>query len=81
MHETVHINALAAQIPAIVERLRQGERVVIADDDGPVGALVSLWDLESLDETDAVLADKGLLEALREAQGLASEPPGPGYET
>lgn len=81
MHETVHITSLAARLPAIMERLRTGERVVIADDSGPVGALVSLWDLESLDETDAVLADKGLLQALRESQALAGEPPSPDYET
>ena len=75
MHESIDVDELPARVDQLASRLSHGARFVVLSHSKPVAALVSLAELNDLDETDAVLADEGLLEALRHARAVAGEDP------
>ena len=57
-----------------VERVnRQHERIVITRNGMPAAVLLSPEDLESLEETLAILADPGALEAIAQAEREVAE--------
>jgi hypothetical protein len=75
MHDLIEVAQLPDRADEIAVRLRQGERFLVGTGGTPIAALVSLAELADLDETDTVLADQGLLDALREARAVAGEDP------
>ena len=57
------------RLSEVVERLeREHGRVIITKHGRPAAALLSVEDLESLEETLEILGDRHLVEALREAE-------------
>jgi PHD/YefM family antitoxin component YafN of YafNO toxin-antitoxin module len=75
MHESIEIEELPSRLDQLALRLSRGARFVVLNRGKPMAALVSLAELNDLDETDNVLADQGLLDALREARTIAGEDP------
>lgn len=66
MPETLSLAAVKARFSEIVDRVtRQQDRVVVTRNGEPVAVLVSPEDLESLEETLAVLSDPELMERIR----------------
>ncbi len=69
MPETLALATVKARFSELVDRVvRQQERVVVTRNGEPVAVLVSPEDLESLEETLAVLSDPSLLEQIRESE-------------
>lgn len=67
MTETLPLAQVKARLSEIVERvLREQERVVITRNGRPAAVLVSPEDLESLEETLAVLSDPELMAQIKE---------------
>lgn len=75
MHESIDVEELPDRVDQLALRLSHGARFVVLSHGKPMAALVSLAELNDLDETDIVLADQGLLDALREARAIAGEDP------
>jgi len=66
--EHVPLAEVKNRLSEVVDRLeREHGRVVITKHGRPAAVMMSLEDLESLEETLAILSDPGLMEALREA--------------
>jgi prevent-host-death family protein len=66
--EHVPLAEVKNRLSEVVERLeREHGRVVITKHGRPAAVLLSLEDLESLEETLAILSDPELLAAIREA--------------
>lgn len=66
MPETLALATVKARFSELVDRVvRQQERVVVTRNGEPVAVLASPADLESLEETLAVLSDPSLLEQIR----------------
>lgn len=69
MPETLALATVKARLSELVDRVvRQQERVVVTRNGEPVAVLLSPEDLESLEETLAVLSDPGLLEQIRNSE-------------
>jgi antitoxin YefM len=67
MAETLPLAEVKARLSEIVERVLRGqERVVITRNGRPAAVLVSPEDLESLEETLAVLSDPELMAQIQE---------------
>ena len=74
MTETLPLAEVKARLSEIVERvLREQERVVVTRNGRPAAVLVSPEDLESLEETLAVLSDTGLMQQIREGSRAADQ--------
>jgi len=68
--EHVPLAEVKNRLSEVVDRLEhQHGRVVITKHGRPAAVMLSLEDLESLEETLAILSDPGLLAAVREADG------------
>jgi antitoxin YefM len=68
MTETLSLAAVKARFSELVDRVaRQQDRVVVTRNGEPAAVLVSPEDLESLEETLAVLSDPELVRQLRES--------------
>jgi prevent-host-death family protein len=66
MSETLALAAVKARLSELVERVAsQQDRVVVTRNGRPAAVLISPEDLESLEETLAVLGDPDLLERVR----------------
>jgi antitoxin YefM len=66
--EHVPLAEVQSRLSEVVDRLERGHgRVVITKDGRQVAVMLSLEDLESLEETLAVLSDPGLATAIAEA--------------
>ena len=66
--EHVPLAEVKNRLSEVVDRLeREHGRVVITRHGHPAAVMLSLEDLESLEETLAVLSDPGLMAAIREA--------------
>ncbi|HWC41264.1 MAG TPA: type II toxin-antitoxin system Phd/YefM family antitoxin [Actinomycetota bacterium] len=66
--EHVSLAEVKNRLPEVVDRLeREHGRVVITKHGRPAAVMLSLEDLESLEETLAILSDPELLAAVREA--------------
>ncbi len=80
MTETLPLATVKARFSEIVDRvLRQQDRVVVTRNGQPVAVLVSPDDLESLEETLAIMSDPSLVAQIRESE-KAIERGEPGVE-
>ena len=69
MPETLSLATVKARFSEIVDRVaRQQERVIVTRNGEPAAVLVSPDDLESLEETLAILSDRSLTKQIRESE-------------
>lgn len=74
MSETVPFTEAKAHLSDLVDRvLREHERVYVTRNGKPAVVMVSPDELESLEETVAILEDRTLLESLRRSRQEAAE--------
>jgi prevent-host-death family protein len=78
MSETMSLAAVKARFSELVDRVeRQQARVVVTRNGKPAAVLISADDLESLEETLAVLSDRSVAAQLRDSQkAVAAGEPG-----
>ena len=77
MSDTMSLAAVKAHFSAVADRVeKQQERIVVTRNGRPAVVLISPDDLESLEETLAILSDKRLLAKVR--KGLAEAKAGKG---
>lgn len=73
MPETLSLSAVKARLSELVDRVEaEDDRIVVTRNGRPAAVLVSPDDLESLEETLAVLSDRELMRKVREGE-LAAE--------
>jgi prevent-host-death family protein len=69
MSETMSLAAVKARLSELVDRVeRQQDRVVVTRNGKPAAVLISAEDLESLEETLAVMSDRSIAAQIRESQ-------------
>jgi prevent-host-death family protein len=69
MPETLSLAAVKARFSELVDRVeRQQDRVVVTRNGKPAAVLISADDLESLEETLAVMSDRSVAAQIRESQ-------------
>ena len=69
MPETMPLAAVKARFSELVDRVeRQQDRVVVTRNGKPAAVLISADDLESLEETLAVMSDRSVAAQIRESQ-------------
>jgi antitoxin YefM len=69
MSETMSLAAVKARFSELVDRVeRQQDRVVVTRNGKPAAVLISTDDLESLEETLAVMSGRSVAAQLRESQ-------------
>ena len=74
MTEVLAIDDVKARFAELVERVsNQQDRVVVTREGQPAAVLISLDDLEALEETLAVLSDPELLARVREGEAAAAQ--------
>ncbi len=74
MSETVPLTEAKAHLSELVDRaLREHERFVVTRNGRPAAVLLSPEDLESLEETVAILQDEPLMDSIRESLREAGE--------
>ena len=72
MTETIPLASVKAHLSELVQRVRaQHDRVVVTKNGRPAAVLVSAEDLESLEETLAVLSDPDLRKQVRSGRRAA----------
>ena len=77
MSETMSLAAVKAHFSEVADRVeKQQERIVVTRNGRPAVVLISPDDLDSLEETLAILSDKGLMAKVR--RGLAEADAGNG---
>jgi prevent-host-death family protein len=68
MSETLPLATVKARFSEIVDRVsRQQDRVIVTRNGQPAAVLVSTDDLESLEETLAIMSDRSLTAQIRES--------------
>lgn len=73
MSETMSLAAVKARFSELVDRVeRQQDRVVVTRNGKPAAVLISADDLESLEETLAVMSDRSVAAQLRDSQKAAA---------
>ena len=82
MTETMSLAAVKARFSELVDRVeRQQDRVVVTRNGKPAAVLISPDDLESLEETLAVMSDRSLAAQIRESEtALAAGESGVGLD-
>ncbi len=82
MSETMSLAAVKARFSELVDRVeRQQDRVVVTRNGKPAAVLISADDLESLEETLAVMSDRSMAAQIRDSQkALAAGEPGVSLE-
>jgi prevent-host-death family protein len=74
MTETLPLSSVKAHLSEIVDRVEdQQDRVVVTRNGRPAAVLMSHGDLESLEETLAILSDPELMEQVREGRQAAHD--------
>ena len=74
MSETIAFTEAKAHLSDLVDRTsREHERFIVTRNGVPAAVLMSPDDLESLEETVAILEDKALLASVRKSRREASE--------
>jgi antitoxin YefM len=69
MSETLPLASVKARFSELVDRVqRQQDRVVVTRNGQPAAVLISTDDLESLEETLAVMSDRSLTQQIRASQ-------------
>jgi prevent-host-death family protein len=78
MSETMSLADVKARFSEVVDRVeRQQDRVVVTRNGKPAAVLISPDDLESLEETLAVMTDRSLATQIRDSQkAVKSAEPG-----
>jgi len=67
--ETLSLSDVKARLSELVDRVeQQQERIVVTRNGRPAAVLMSADDLESLEETLAVMSDPELMEQIRESK-------------
>lgn len=73
MAETMSLAAVKARFSELVDRVeRQQDRVVVTRNGKPAAVLISPEDLESLEETLAVMSDRSIAAQIRDSQKAAA---------
>jgi len=73
MPETMSLAAVKARFSELVDRVqRQQDRVVVTRNGKPAAVLISADDLESLEETLAVMSDRSMTAQIRESEKAAA---------
>ncbi|MFI4991701.1 MAG: type II toxin-antitoxin system Phd/YefM family antitoxin [Solirubrobacterales bacterium] len=78
MSETLSLSSVKAHLSELVDRVEdQHDRIVVTRNGKPAAVLVSHDDLESLEETLAILSDAALMTQIREGEqaDAAVDPP------
>jgi antitoxin YefM len=78
MSETLPLSSVKAHLSELVDRVEgQHDRVVVTRNGKPAAVLVSNDDLESLEETLAILSNPALMAQVRESEqaDTAKDPP------
>jgi prevent-host-death family protein len=74
MSETLPLATVKARFSEIVDRVaRQQDRVIVTRNGRPAAVLVSTDDLESLEETLAIMSDRPLTAQIRASEKAAAE--------
>jgi prevent-host-death family protein len=74
MSQTLPLATVKSRFSEIVDRVaRQHERVVVTRNGHPAAVLISLDDLEGLEETLAILSDPQLLAEVRDGRALSAK--------
>jgi prevent-host-death family protein len=74
--ETIPLTLAKAKLPEVVDRVeREQDRVTITRNGRPVAMIVSLDDIEGLEETLEILSDKRLMRKLRAGTVTAAASP------
>ena len=69
MSETMSLAAVKARFSELVDRVeRQQDRVIVTRNGKPAAVLISAEDLESLEETLAVMSDRSIAAQIRESE-------------
>lgn len=69
MPETMSLAAVKARFSELVDRVeRQQDRVIVTRNGKPAAVLISVDDLERLEETLAVMSDRSLAAQIRESE-------------
>jgi antitoxin YefM len=78
MSETLPLSSVKAHLSELVDRVEdQHDRVVVTRNGKPAAVLISQEDLESLEETLAILSDPAIMAQIRESEvQLADDQPG-----
>ena len=72
MSETLSLSEVKARFSELVDRVEgEDERIVVTRNGRPAAVLVSADDLESLEETLAVLSDRELMKRIGESERAA----------
>ena len=72
MSETLPLSVAKARLSELVDRVQsEDERIVVTRRGRPAAVLISTEDLESLEETLAVLSDRELMRRIREGERAA----------
>jgi len=73
MSETMSLAAVKARFSELVDRVeRQQDRVIVTRNGKPAAVLISTDDLESLEETLAVMSDRSIAGQIRESEKAAA---------
>src|ERR1700733_10368112 len=73
MSETLPLASVKARFSELVDRVqRQQDRVVVTRNGQPAAVLVSTDDLESLEETLALMSDRSLMAQIRASEKAAA---------
>ncbi len=73
MAETLPLATVKAHLSELIEQVSaQHDRIIVTRNGRPAAVLVSPDDLESLEETLAVLSDPGLLSQVRKGRAAAA---------
>jgi prevent-host-death family protein len=73
MPETLPLATVKARFSEIIDRVaHQQDRVIVTRNGKPAAVLVSTDDLESLEETLAVMSDRSLVAQIRESEKAAA---------
>jgi prevent-host-death family protein len=73
MSETMSLAAVKARFSELVDRVeRQQDRVIVTRNGKPAAVLISTDDLESLEETLAVMSDRSIAAQIRESEKAAA---------
>ena len=78
MSETLPLSSVKSHLSELVDRVvEQHDRVVVTRNGKPAAVLISPDDLESLEETLAILSDQAAMDQIRESeQAIADGEPG-----
>jgi len=73
MTQTLSLSTVKARLSELVDRVeKEDDRIIVTRNGRPAAVLVSADDLESLEETLAILSDRELMRRIREGERAAA---------